>query len=187
MKITVFKYELISLLAISTSTFCDDRHHIRNALQQHTEASKTEMLFRSSVDAQCRAHHWKHGLKQRKIFRTPAIPARAGLAQRLEGPSAWSGSPWGSLHSNAASGLQVLYLSLAALPSPSNLPFPSSAKQKALQCMEIQNCSPAISFMAVMGRPPLWHFSFFTWHKEIKSGVRISPEVSLCDENHWNN
>lgn len=59
MKITVFKYELVSLLAISTSTFCDDLHHIRNALQQHTEASKTEMPCRSSVDAQCRAHHWK--------------------------------------------------------------------------------------------------------------------------------
>lgn len=55
--------------------------------------------------------------KQREILKFPTFPARAGLAQRLEGPSAWSGIPWGSLKSNAAPGLQVLHLSLAALPS----------------------------------------------------------------------
>lgn len=55
MKITVFKYEFV----ISTFIFCDDLQHIRNTLQRHTEAPKTEMLCRSSVGAQCRAHHWR--------------------------------------------------------------------------------------------------------------------------------
>lgn len=99
--------------------------------------------------------------KQRKILKLPAFSARAGLAQRLEGPAAWFGSPWASLNSNAASGLKVLYLSPAALPPPSSLPFPSLTKQKALQSMEIQNCSSAISLMAVMKRPPLSHVSSF--------------------------
>lgn len=89
-KMTVFKYTLTSLLAISTSFLCDHLHHVKNPLQQHTELPKIKSgtLYCSSLDAQCSAHRWGRTASAANGLKLPKPPARPGLAQGLECPSA---------------------------------------------------------------------------------------------------
>lgn len=150
MKITVFKYELISLCHFHLHFLWCSPTHQKYPARAHTSSQNWDAVL-----LLCRCPMQSSPLETDGLSREKSLSFQHFLPE-LGWLKGWKvhqhdlGAPGVLCRVMLPQGCRC-FTSLWQL-SPLLQPAlsPCLAKQKALQCMEIQNCSPAISFMAVM-------------------------------------